>query len=78
MQSALIQEVQQKNDDMARIRRLIDNTARMDRALREVHDERNSIGGGSRTRIGDLLSIVEDAGHEVAADVRHFSLRYTD
>lgn len=75
--SAYLHELRQRNDDVARIQRLIDNINRMNRALRQVYDERTAIGGGSRTRIGELLGIAEDASHEVAADIRHFALDYT-
>lgn len=59
--TSFFDEVRQMNAEVERITRMIDQLRRAENSLREAHDERRSVGGGSRARIGNLLANAEDA-----------------
>ncbi len=59
--TSFFDEVRQMNAEVERITRMIDQLRRAENSLREAHDERSSIGGGSRARLGNLLANAEDA-----------------
>lgn len=77
MSSAVFEEVKTQNRDVERIERAIDHATRIERALRQMHDERKAIGGGSRARIGALLSGVEDERGDLDRILRGLSLDFS-
>jgi hypothetical protein len=70
------EETQARNEAIGRLGRMIDQVRRAENSLREAVDERRSLGGGSRARIGNLLACVEDATEYVQREARRIATDY--
>lgn len=75
--NGVLEEMKLQRRDVERIERMIDRTKRIENALRQMHDERRALGGGSRARIGALLAAADDEMLELTRNTRQLALDFS-